>query len=408
MNTAVAQPMASNYRWVMAALSLAAHLVLGLNLFGISPVLPLVIEDYQINRVTAGLLISLPMLVGAALGIPGGMLVASIGVRRANLIAWIAMAILALSFLSPNFAAMLILRLAYGIGLAMTITSTGPLLMGWFSQKEVLVMNALNTALVSLGVAISVAGAAPLAAMTDWKIAMSLFGVLGVAGAVAWAVAGRDAPFSGSRPAPITLRQTLGVLRGRTVVLLVLTDAGVLVQYTALTSWLPSFFNEHRGMSLGEAGLVTGVLPFIGVFAVLLGGALPLRIGSARPIFLISGVAAALGGIGTFLLPGTTMIYVAAAVLGFGSWFYVPMLLTLPLRMSDISPQNLAVIYGSIMTFSGIAMFVSPILVGAFRDISGSFLLGFLVCWAMSWTALLAGALLPSEVTRSPTATAAL
>ncbi|MCE2500358.1 MAG: MFS transporter [Dehalococcoidia bacterium] len=408
MNTAVAQPMASNYRWVMAALSLAAHLVLGLNLFGISPVLPLVIEDYQINRVTAGLLISLPMLVGAALGIPGGMLVASIGVRRANLIAWIAMAILALSFLSPNFAAMLILRLAYGIGLAMTITSTGPLLMGWFSQKEVLVMNALNTALVSLGVAISVSGAAPLAAMTDWKIAMSLFGVLGVAGAVAWAVAGRDAPFSGSRPAPITLRQTLGVLRGRTVVLLVLTDAGVLVQYTALTSWLPSFFNEHRGMSLGEAGLVTGVLPFIGVFAVLLGGALPLRFGSARPIFLISGVAAALGGIGTFLLPGTTMIYVAAAVLGFGSWFYVPMLLTLPLRMSDISPQNLAVIYGSIMTFSGIAMFVSPILVGAFRDISSSFLLGFLVCWAMSWTALLAGALLPSEVTRSPTTTAAL
>ena len=408
MNTAVAQPMASNYRWVMAALSLAAHLVLGLNLFGISPVLPLAIEDYQINRVTAGLLISLPMLVGAALGIPGGMLVASIGVRRANLIAWIAMAILALSFLSPNFAAMLILRLAYGIGLAMTITSTGPLLMGWFSQKEVLVMNALNTALVSLGVAISVAGAAPLAAMTDWKIAMSLFGVLGVAGAVAWAVAGRDAPFSGSRPAPITLRQTLGVLRGRTVVLLVLTDAGVLVQYTALTGWLPTFFNEHRGMSLGEAGLVTGVLPFIGVFAVLLGGALPLRFGSARPIFLISGVAAALGGIGTFLLPGTTMIYVAAAVLGFGSWFYVPMLLTLPLRMSDISPQNLAVIYGSIMTFSGIAMFVSPILVGAFRDISGSFLLGFLVCWAMSWTALLAGALLPSEVTRSPTATAAL
>ena len=408
MHSAAAQPLASNYRWVMAALSLTAHFVLGLNLFGISPLLPLIIEDYQISRVSAGMLISLPMLVGAVLGIPGGMLVSAIGVRRANLVGWVAMAVLSLSFVAPNFPAMLSLRLAYGIGLAMTITSTGPLLMGWFSQKEVLVMNALNTALVSLGVAISVAGAAPLAAMTDWKIAMSLFGVLGVAGAVAWAVAGRDAPFSGSRPAPITLRQTLGVLRGRTVVLLVLTDAGVLVQYTALTGWLPTFFNEHRGMSLGEAGLVTGVLPFIGVFAVLLGGALPLRFGSARPIFLISGVAAALGGIGTFLLPGTTMIYVAAAVLGFGSWFYVPMLLTLPLRMSDISPQNLAVIYGSIMTFSGIAMFVSPILVGAFRDISGSFLLGFLVCWAMSWTALLAGALLPSEVTRSPTATAAL
>ena len=402
MRSAAAQPIAGNYRWVMAALSLTAHLVLGLNLFGISPLLPLIIEDYQISRVSAGMLISLPMLVGAVLGIPGGMLVSAIGVRSANLVGWGAMAVLALSFLAPSFPAMLSLRLAYGVGLAMTITATGPLLMGWFSQKEVLVMNALNTALVSLGVAISVAGAAPLAAMTDWKIALSLFGVLGVAGAVAWAVAGRDAPFSGSRPAPITLRQTLGVLRGRTVILLILTDAGVLVQYTALTGWLPTFFNERRGMSLAEAGLVTGVLPFIGVFAVLLGGALPLRFGSARPIFLISGVAAALGGMGTFLLPGTTGIYVAAAVLGFGSWFYVPMLLTLPLRMSDITPQNLAVIYGSIMTFSGIAMFVSPILAGAFRDISGSFLLGFLICWAMSWTSLLAGVLLPREVTRAP------
>ena len=386
----------------MGAMSLAVHLVLGLNLFGIAPVLPLVIEDYQINRVTAGLLISLPMLVAAAFGIPGGMLVAAIGVRRANLIGWIAMAILTLSFLSPNFGTMLTLRLAYGIGLAMTITSTGPLLMGWFSQREVLVMNALNTAIVSLGVAISVAGAAPLAGVTDWKVAMSLFGVLGVAGSVAWAAMGRDAPFTGSRPAPISLRQALRVLRGRTVVLLVLTDAGILVQYTALTGWLPTFYNEQRGLSLSEAGLVTGMLPFVGVFAVLVGGVLPLRFGAARPIFVISGLAAGLGGLGTFLLPGTTGIYVAAVVLGFGSWFYVPMLLTLPLRLADITPQSLAVIYGSIMTFSGIAMFIAPILAGAFRDVSGSFLPGFLICSVMSWTALLAGLLLPREVTDAP------
>ena len=388
----------SSYRWVMAGLSLGAHLVLGLNLFAIAPLLPLVIEDFQISRVAAGLLVSLPMLVAAALGIPGGMLVSAIGVRRANLIGWVAMAILALSFLSSSFATMLPLRLAYGVGLAMTITATGPLLMGWFSQREVLAMNALNTAIVSMGVAASVAGAAPLAAITDWKVAMSIFGVLGVAGTVAWAIAGRDAPFSGSRPAPISPRQTLRVLSGRTIILLVLTDAGVLMQYTALTGWLPTFFNEHRGMSLSEAGLVTGVLPFIGVFAVLVGGVLPLRLGSARPIFLISGLTAGLGGMGTFLLPGTVGIYVSAAVLGFGSWFYVPMLLTLPLRMSDITPQSLAVIYGSLMTFSGIAMFVSPIIAGAFRDAFGTFLPGFLICWAMSWAVLIAGVLLPREV----------
>ena len=395
MRHATATSTSNPYRWVMAAMSLVGHLALGFNLFGIAPVLPLAIADYGISNFAAGLLVSLPMLLAAGFGIPGGMWVASIGVKRAQLIGWVAMAVLAFSFVAPNFAVMLLLRLAYGLGLAMMITSTGPLLMAWFSQKEVLVMNSLNTAAVSLGVAIAVGGAAPLAQLTDWKMAMSLFGAVGVAGAVAWLVAGRDAPLEGVRPVPISLRQTVNVLRGRTVILIVLTDAGVLFQYTALTGWLPTFYNDHLGLSLSEAGLITGMLPFVGVFAVLAGGLAPLRFDSPRSLFVISGIAALLGGLGAYLVPGVPGIYVAAVILGFGSWFYVPMLLTLPLRLAGITPQGLAVIYGSLIAFSGFAMFAAPILVGAIRDATGSFLPGFLICTAMSSTALLGGLLLP-------------
>ena len=398
MRHAAAVQTANRYRWVMAAMSLVGHLALGFNLFGIAPVLPVAIDDYGISSVSGGLLVSLPMLLAAGFGIPGGMWVARIGVKRAQLIGWVAMAVLALSFIAPNFVAMLLLRLAYGVGLAMMITSTGPLLMGWFSQREVLVMNSLNTAAVSLGVAVAVAGAAPLAQLTDWKTAMSLFGAVGVAGAVAWAVLGRDAPLEGVRPAPISLRQTARTLRNRTVILLILTDAGALFQYTALTGWLPTFYNEHHGLSLSAAGLVTGMLPFVGVFAVLLGGAAPLRFDAPRAIFIISGMAALLGGLGSYLIPGLAGIYGAAVALGFGSWFYVPILLTLPLRLPDITPQSLAVIYGSLMTFSGIAMFVAPVLVGAIRDATDSFLPGFLICTAMSATPLLAGLFLPRQV----------
>ena len=395
MRHATATSTSNPYRWVMAAMSLVGHLALGFNLFGIAPVLPLAIADYGISNFAAGLLVSLPMLLAAGFGIPGGMWVASIGVKRAQLVGWVAMAVLAFSFVAPNFAVMLLLRLAYGLGLAMMITSTGPLLMAWFSQKEVLVMNSLNTAAVSLGVAIAVGGAAPLAQLTDWKMAMSLFGAVGVAGAVAWLVAGRDAPLEGVRPVPISLSQTVNVLRGRTVILIVLTDAGVLFQYTALTGWLPTFYNEHLGLSLSEAGLITGMLPFVGVFAVLAGGLAPLRFDSPRSLFVISGIAALLGGLGAYLVPGVPGIYVAAVILGFGSWFYVPMLLTLPLRLAGITPQGLAVIYGSLIAFSGFAMFAAPILVGAIRDATGSFLPGFLICTAMSSTALLGGLLLP-------------
>ena len=376
---------------------LAAHLAFGLNLFAVAPLLPLAIEEYQISRAAAGLLVSLPMLVAAGFGIPGGMLVARIGARRSFLIGWAAMALLALSLIAPNFATMLVLRLAYGVGLALMVTATGPLLMQWFPTREVLVMNSINSAILSLGVAASVAGAAPLAEVSDWKVALTVFAVIGVPGFAVWAVVGRDGPIGHRRPTPISLRETVSVLRGRTIALLVAADAGFLVQYTALTSWLPTFYNEHRGLSLSEAGFLTGILPFVGVFGVLVGGILPMRFHSARGLFLISGLMSVLGGLGAFLLPWMPGIYGAVILLGFGSWFYVPTLLTLPLRLAGMTPERLAVIYGSIMTFSGLGMFIAPILVGGVRDATGSFFLGFTICAVMGLVALFAGVSLPRE-----------
>ena len=96
------------------------------------------------------------------------------------------------------------------------------------------------------------------------------------------------------------------------------------------------------------------------------------------------------------------MIYVSVAAMGVGSWFYIPTLLTLPPKIQWVSPEHMAVIYGSIMTFSGIAMILSPIVVGAMRDHSGSFLPGFLVCAAPGWAVLLTGLLLPREVVSKP------
>ena len=394
--------MLTRYSRVIAAVLLLAHMMRGLNMFGVAPLLPLVIEDFDISRAAAGLLVSLPMLVAAVFGIPGGMFVAGIGVRRALLVGWAATALLTLSFLAPDFLSMLALRLAFGVGFALIVTTTGPLLMGWFSQRGALVVNSFNTVFLSLGVTLSVVSAVPIAQLTDWKMTLTFFGALGVVGGAIWWWVGRDSPAAGLALAPISLRRVAGVLRSRTVILLIAADAGILVQYAALTSWLPSFYNEQRGLSLSEAGFVTGILPFVGIFAVLAGGALPLRVGSARTFFLTSGLLAGAGGLGTFLATDLPLIYVSVAALGVGSWFYIPTLLTLPLKIQWVSPEHLAVIYGSIMTFSGIAMFLSPIVVGAMRDYSGSFLPGFLVCAAPGWAVLLTGLFLPREVVSKP------
>ena len=382
----------------MAVMTLAAYLTAGLNLFGVSPLLPLAIEEYGISRSEAGLLISMPMLMGAILGIPGGMLAARIGIKRSFMISWICMGLLALSAITPNFYVLLVLRLLYGVGLAMSVAASGPLVMQWFRSREVLAINAANTAILSLGVAGSVAAAVPLAEILDWKTSLTVLSGTGVLGAIIWPLAPRDLSTNSGSGRVISVRDVIGVLRGRIVALLLIGDVGAIAQYTALTGWLPTFFNEVRGIALNEAGFLTSILPFVGVFAVFAGGALPIRF-SFRSILVISGILVVLGALGSFLSTETVGIYMFVVVLGVGSWLYVPSLMTIPMRMPGATPENVAVVWGSIMTFAGFGMFISPIIVGVLLDITGSFFPGFILCAVWSSSLLICSLFLPRDVT---------
>lgn len=381
----------------MAAMTLAANLAAGLNLFSVSPLLPLAIEDYGIGRWEAGLLISMPMLMGAAMGIPGGMLVSRIGIKWAFMAAWVCMGLLALSAVAPNFHVLLVLRLFYGLGLALMVAANGPLVMQWFRGRQVLLINAGNTAILSLGVAASVAGAVPLAEILGWKAALTVYGMACLIGALVWPLAPEPwSRMARNRPA-ISIRDVATVLRGRTILLLLVGDVGAIAQYTALTGWLPTFFNEIRNIALEEAGFITSILPFVGVFAVFVGGALPIRF-SFRAILVFSGILVTVGGFGSFLSPGIVAIYSFVVVLGIGSWIYVPSLLTIPMRMPGATPEQVAVVWGSIMTFAGLGMFLWPILVGALRDTTGSFLPGFIFCAVSSSSLLICSIFLAKDV----------
>ena len=398
----------------MAVMTLAAHLAAGLNLFALSPLLPLSIEEYGISHWAAGLLVSLPMLVGAAIGIPGGILIARIGVKRAYMWAWVCMALLAIAPIVPNFYVLLALRLAYGVGLALMVVATGPLVMQWFKPREMLVVNSLNTAILSGGVAASLAGAVPLAELLGWKMTLTVFSGVGIVGTILWPLAPRDRGANVERRSGISVREVFSVLRGRAVVLLVAADAGIFIQYTALTTWLPTFYAEERGISAQEAGIITSILPFVGIFAVLAGGAIPLLFESFRArlaifggmgaflfsyrgIMAFSGVLAILGGLGAFLLHTQAGIYISVVVLGVGSWFYVPALLTIPMRLSGATPDRVAAVWGSYMTFSGLGMFIFPILVGWLYDNFNSYYPGFVICAVASWSLLICGLFLPKD-----------
>ena len=185
------------------------------------------------------------------------------------------------------------------------------------------------------------------------------------------------------------------VLRNRTTLLLALADAGPFAQYIALTTWLPTFYFEVHGMSLSAAGSAVGLAPLSGVVALILAGVLSMRIVRRRPFLIIPGVVGGLAGFATFLLAGSDAIYPALLLLGFGAWFYLPMLFTIPMEGSDAVPERVSLVLATIGTLGGFLSFVAPLAVGILTDVLGSYIPGFMIFAVLSWSLVVAGVMLP-------------
>ena len=385
------------YRFVIAALILAAHLSIGLNFFSVTPLLPLVIDDYEVNRASASLLIALPTVVKALIGLPGSLVINRLGLNRSFTLSWFMLGMLAFSPLAAEFPAMILLRLLYGLGAGLMMTASASLIMQWFPTNEVPIVNTLLLVVVSLGVAASISLAVPLSNSMSWEAVLGVFGAIGLLGAIAWTLLGKTGSTAQEASSLFTLRDVWSVFRDRTIFLLVVGDALVFIQYAAVTSWLPSFLHEFRGVSLAQAGYITSLLPAIGVVAVLFGGFLSIRTKARRPFFIIPGLIVGFGGFGSFLLTDLNAIYLSVIMIGVGTWIYQPILLTLPMQLPWMTPRKITVVWGASLTIAGLGMFLSPIVVGASRDLFQSFVPGFSIWAILAWALVITGLCLPNE-----------
>ena len=383
------------YRFVIAGLVLAAHFSIGLSAYAISPFLLLVIEDFGVSATKASLLAALPVLLRAVFGLPGSMIVAKFGLKRIFTLSWFMVGALALSPIAPNFLALLLLRLCYGIGVAIMMPATGPIIMQWFPQKERTLINSLDIISLSLGISSSVAIATPLTKFLSWQGVLGLFGIIGLLGALLWNFFGQTRSNSQEIASEFSVKDVWRVLRNRTIFLLIIGDALVFIQYAALTNWLPTYYYEFRDMTLSQAGYVTSMLTFVGIFAVLIGGFLALKVKKKKLLFIIPGIMVGIGSLGSILLRSIAGIYLSVFILGVGTWVYQPILLTLPMQLPWMTPKKIAVVWGTSMTVASSGMFISPIVVGASRDIFNTFVPGFLVWSVLAWALVFTGVFLP-------------
>lgn len=381
------------YRFVIGFLLLLISFSAGLVFLNVSPITPHIMEEYQVSRGTVGLLVGCILLFSALSSIPFSLLVGRVRNNVLVLFFILGISIPFLSAWAPNFTTLLILRTCFGISVGGLFPTIAPILMSWFPKNELPFMNGIQISAVSGGIAVSFLLGEPLANEVGWSNTLTLFSSVSLISAFLWLILSREP--EKTTQSNLSFTEIKGVLRSRITLLLAVADAGPLIQYVALSSWLPTYYFEVHGMSLSEGSSKTAVLPICGLIIVLIAGFLSLRFNRRKPFLFASGIVLGIGGFSSIIFAGSPFLLFILIVYGIGAWLYTPFHATIPLEAEDSNPEKAAAITACIFTIGGSLSFISPIFVGYMADITGSYIYGFGLVGILSWSLVIATIFLP-------------
>ncbi|MDB5955029.1 MFS transporter [Ramlibacter sp.] len=334
---------------------------------------PFIRETYHFSAAQQGLMLSIPIVAGALMRFPLGVLAQYIGRKAATLVemAMIAVAMVFGLFFVHSFGDLLAMGVLLGIagasfGVAMSLGS------GSFPAKHKgLAMGIVGAG--NVGTAVSVLVAPPLAQWLGWQA------VYGVA-ACAMLLPALVMIFLAREPADVkpqaSLRDHVACLFEGDGWVFSVIYAITFGGFIGLTSFLPSYYYEQFGAGKVQAGQLTMLAAFMGAALRVVGGWLADRWGGINTLTVVLAVVAAslvLIAFSAGSLPLTTLLMMlcfAALGAGNGALFQL-----VPLRW----PAATAVAGSMIGEIGALGGGLVPSTMGLAKQYAGSYAWGFLL-----------------------------
>ncbi|MFB6191733.1 MAG: CynX/NimT family MFS transporter [Haloarculaceae archaeon] len=403
--------------YVLLGLASVAYFLFTFSWFSVPAYLAPIIEEIGLTGTEAGVVTGAVQLSYIPLALLSGLVIDRLG-SRASLavgVAIIGAAHVARGF-ADGFLAILVPTLLLGVG-GTSVTFGLPKLVSELfpadrsgSMSSVYMVGAtLGTATV-FGIARPVLG--PLAG--GWRPFFIVTGLFVVGFALLWAVVSwvfwdRVEEFSGDDDdqsfALASIREdVVSVFTHRGLLLLVVIGTMRLFVTHGFSAWLPTIL-ESRGLSVGLAGTITSLFVVVRIAGIVSIPVVSDRLSTRRLPIIGCGAAGALGTAG--LLAGSGIVVLAASLVLVGVFMIgglSPLVRAIPIELDGIGPRLTAVATGLIFAVGEIGGFMGPFLIGALRDLTGSFAPGIGLLAAGGLVTVVAGYLMeePRGSTESP------
>jgi len=394
---------------VVAALFVAG-LVFRVPILVVGPLLKDVQLDLGMSHGVAGLLSSIPVLCMAFLAPIGPVLAASIGPRAAVAACIVATAGFGLlRAIAPDAVTAVLLTIGIGVGMGMVGPIFTQIVRSALPHRPTLGTGSYAMGYI-IGSSTAAAVAVPLAAaLGGWRGAFAAVAILSFGALLGWwLLAPRDRH---ARVAPrmpsLPLRSPIGWLLG-------LAFGFQSILFYAAIAWLPSIYIE-RGWAVGDAAALNAFFAGLGIITTLTVPLLARVVRTRRVQLAIAASLALLGTIGIAVGadgPASAgnnglLAYLAILSLGFGIGIFFPITLTLPVEAGR-SPAESSALAALMLLVGYTFAAVGPVVLGAVRDATGSFVVAGWLLVGVATVMLAATSLLSPRRLRRPAQEAAI
>ena len=331
---------------------------------------PFISESFHLTPAQKGFMVSVPILAGALMRFPLGVLAQYVGRRNAAMVEMglIVAALIYGYLLVDSYDRVLAMGVLLGIagasfGVALSLGS------GWYPpQYKGLAMGITGAG--NSGTVLAVLFAPPLAAHFGWQ---SVYGLAAATMAVPMAVmwfAAKEPPDREQQ----SLRQHLSCLFERDgwifSAIYIVTFGG----FIGLSSFLPTYFCDQFHVTKVQAGQLTMLATLMGSVVRALGGHISDRVGGVNTLTAVLMLVAAMlllcGASGSSLAASTLLFMVCFAALGAGNGALFQLV---PLRW----PLTTAVAGGMIGEIGALGGGFIPNAMGLSKQYQGTFFWGF-------------------------------
>jgi MFS family permease len=350
------------------------------------PLIPMVKAELGLTAAQAGWIMGIYFLMYSPMQGVGGVLADWIGAKRI-LVGFVTLAGFGLVLLGfANSHAMLLLAVAiHGFGAGCYYVGAYGITMQNVPSRIRGISSAVINSGMSLGLVMGLLAAEPLyRAAGSWRIPFFILAVPTLVAAVAYQALIRPVPRQ-----KFSVRGVGAFFRDRHLLCLALADFAGVYAYFVVLQWGPTFFQTERGFGILKSGFFTAILAISGP-AGLVTGRLSDRLGRKR----MSLIMLPLAGLCVATLPlirSETMVMLVLVAYGLvGKLAWDPVVYAW--AGDRVTSVHKGAVAGCMGIFASLALssaFVSPVITGWIRDLSGSLAGGFYLAGGLAMTGAL-------------------